>query len=103
VRGHVRMSPSYACRPRQRAGMDCYVCHDADRELRPCETYKRPVCKACARVWYEWRYAQRVTTVAECWPCCNAGLLYAATEGRALAGSVEMSASFEEIGVWPAP
>jgi hypothetical protein len=52
-----------------------------------------------ARVWYEWRYTHRVTTVADCRPCCNAGLLRAAAEGRALAGDVTMAPSYEEMGL----
>jgi hypothetical protein len=80
--------------------MECFICRAEGWELRDCETCKRPVCRACARVWYEWRYAQRVTTVAECRPCCNAGLLRAAAEGRKLAGDVEMAPTFEEVGAW---
>jgi hypothetical protein len=72
----------------------CYLCDISGWELRICDTCKRSVCKACARVWYEWRYAQRVTTVAECRPCCNAGLLRAAEEGHALAGDVTMAPAF---------
>jgi hypothetical protein len=83
--------------------MDCYLCPATENRAvtgntRVCETCKRPVCPSCARVWYEWRYAQRVTTVAECRPCVNAGLLRAAAEGRALAGDVEPAPSFEELG-----
>jgi hypothetical protein len=60
----------------------------------------QPMRLPCAHVWYEWRYAQRVTTVSVCGPCCNAGLLRAVAEGCKLAEGAEMAPSFEDLGCW---